>query len=67
MTIAVLGLHWSALANLSATVTNATAPCPNGDDGQIDLHVNGGVAPFTFFWTGPNGCRINHSILYQKC
>lgn len=29
--------------------------CFNAADGAIDLEINGGVAPFTVQWTGPNG------------
>jgi PKD repeat protein len=37
----------------SGTATNLT--CALSDDGAIDLEVAGGVAPYTFVWTGPNG------------
>ncbi len=36
-------------------VTNPTL-CPQGDaTGNVDLNVNGGLAPFTYSWTGPEG------------
>lgn len=38
--------------DLSATITNSVDSLNNG---AIDLSLNGGVAPFTFHWTGPNG------------
>ncbi len=34
--------------------TNISA-CGNGADGSIKIIPEGGVAPFTFIWTGPNG------------
>ncbi len=35
---------------------NTTAPlCNGGGNGVLNLDVNGGVAPYTFLWTGPNG------------
>ncbi len=40
-----------AIITLSSTVQNST--CAGGNTGAIDLTVNGGVAPFTFVWTGP--------------
>lgn len=39
----------------SITTTFTTSEETFGDDGTIDLTVSGGVAPFTFSWTGPNG------------
>ena len=38
--------------DLIATITNSTDSLNNG---AIDLILNGGVAPYTFQWTGPNG------------
>ncbi len=35
------------------TVTNAS--CPSNADGTVDLTVVGGVAPFTYAWTGTGG------------
>ena len=38
--------------DLSVSITNSTAGLNNG---AIDLTVDGGVAPYLFQWTGPNG------------
>lgn len=38
--------------DLTATITNSTDSMNNG---AIDLNLNGGIAPYTFQWTGPNG------------
>jgi gliding motility-associated-like protein len=38
---------------LSASSTNIS--CFGAGDGSIDLTLSGGVAPFIFDWTGPNG------------
>jgi hypothetical protein len=38
--------------DLTATVTNATVGL---SDGAIDLIVSGGVAPYTYSWSGPGG------------
>nr|MBP7409010.1 SprB repeat-containing protein [Flavobacteriales bacterium] len=46
-TVAVSSIELSA---------NTTAPlCNGGGNGVLNLDVNGGVAPYTFLWTGPNG------------
>ncbi len=39
---------------LTATAVTGTI-CNNAVDGAIDLTVTGGVTPYTFAWTGPNG------------
>ncbi|MEQ8907920.1 MAG: gliding motility-associated C-terminal domain-containing protein [Vicingaceae bacterium] len=36
--------------NLNSTVTDAS--CNGGNDGAIDLQINGGTPPFTFNWSG---------------
>ena len=38
--------------DLSTTIINSTGGLNNG---AIELTLNGGVAPFTFQWAGPNG------------
>jgi gliding motility-associated-like protein len=38
---------------LSATITRPL--CNGGGNGAVNLTVNGGIAPYTFSWTGPGG------------
>lgn len=33
--------------------------CSNGNDGSIDLNLNGGVAPYDISWSGPNAFVSN--------
>lgn len=48
-------------AGLSTSLFSPTNPCGHhivcagGSDGMVDLTVNGGTAPFSYQWTGPNG------------
>jgi gliding motility-associated-like protein len=52
-------------SQLSATITEPAALtinlagtnilCFGGIDGEVDATVNGGVSPYTYGWTGPNG------------
>ena len=42
-------------ADLLATTFVSGTVCDSATDGAIDLTVIGGVAPFTFSWTGTNG------------
>jgi gliding motility-associated-like protein len=41
------------IAVTSQNITNVG--CNNGADGTISITVSGGVAPYLFTWTGPNG------------
>ena len=53
----------------TATITDATGAtlsyttvdvsCDGGNNGLIDLTVNGGTAPFTYAWAGPGGFTDN--------
>ncbi len=40
---------------LQATLASSGTVCDGGSDGSIDLTVSGGVLPYTYAWTGPNG------------
>jgi len=40
-----------------ATINDIT--CFGDDDGSIDMNVTGGVPPFSYSWTGPNGFSSN--------
>ncbi|MBS1580753.1 MAG: choice-of-anchor L domain-containing protein, partial [Bacteroidetes bacterium] len=51
----------SGPAGLSAQIHRLIYPngfyvtCADASDGSIDLTINGGTAPYTIAWTGPNG------------
>ena len=48
-------LHWDIQNQMSLTETHTDYECPLSPTGAIDLTVAGGVAPYTYAWTGPNG------------
>jgi gliding motility-associated-like protein len=46
-------------AALSINLVGTDILCSGGADGEIDATVNGGVIPYTYAWTGPNGYTNN--------
>lgn len=46
---------------VSTTVTNAR--CGNANTGSIGTTVSGGVAPYSYAWTGPNGFTSSNATL----
>jgi len=40
---------------VSLTTSSMNISCFGADDGEINLGASGGIPPFTFEWTGPNG------------
>lgn len=51
--------------NLIATVYNGNnISCNGGNDGAIDLILDGGEPSFTYNWTGPNGFTANTQDLF---
>ncbi len=47
--------------NCTATVTNPT--CFGGDNGSITTSASGGIAPYTYTWSGPGGPYGNVSTI----
>src|SRR5690606_9248095 len=55
------GFNVNAPAQLALTLAPSILPfgqnisCAGGNDRSINLTINGGSAPYTIAWTGPNG------------
>ena len=45
----------SEVAQILPTTVTTDVTCNGGSDGSIDVTVTGGVGPYSFAWTGPNG------------
>ena len=52
----------NAALSLSALAGNVS--CFGGSDGNINLSVTGGLAPYTFTWTGTNSFNSNSEDIY---
>lgn len=42
-------------AILGNTIGGYHVSCPSAKDGSIDVEVSGGTAPYSYFWSGPDG------------
>lgn len=47
------------VSNMSLSATTTNLLCNGGTNGAINLTVSGGLAPFSYSWTGPNGFTAN--------
>ena len=52
-------VNCNATCNLSLTTVHVCAPTCSGTNGEFGILVNGGAAPYTFSWNGPNGTSGN--------
>lgn len=43
------------VSNLDATAAITAPLCAGGNNGAINLSLSGGIAPYTYQWSGPNG------------
>ena len=54
------------IAEISRTDATETGGVCN-DDGAIDITVNGGTAPYTYYWTGPGGFTATTQDISGLC
>ena len=60
----VTSYNYDVLSNsVFVSETHVDLLCSGDSSGSIDLLVNGGVLPYTFSWTGPNGFTSNQEDL----
>jgi gliding motility-associated-like protein len=55
--------HLAAPQSIAVSLDVTSNECDLSNDASIDLTLSGGVAPFTFAWTGPNGFTSNDADL----
>jgi gliding motility-associated-like protein len=44
-------------AEIIVTPTLTMVSCPEGKDGSISMNVSGGIPPYVYAWSGPNGFK----------
>ena len=53
----------SAPAPITTIANITTATCGGASNGAVDISVSGGIAPYTYAWSGPNGFSANSEDL----